>query len=185
MAEGTKTRRTKRTSARRTKTRTAEDRQTRDTNRTTARRGGTRRVKREVVASGSSDTTAQVVSGPRDLHPSELEPERRPMEIDVADIKNPDKVYEGEYSPPLNAESWVILGKHDLVPEWAEGRVAAVIDAPVAREVDDATGSVREYLHENAVVTVKERSQGAIFYLPLKAFSKISRAGRPPIVGYA
>lgn len=112
--------------------------------------------------------------------PSEQFPERRPIEVDLADIKNPDKEYEGETLPPLNAESWVVLdGSHDQVDERWDGAIAAVVEYPTAVEHDTDTGITKTFLPPEASLTVRERSQGAMFYLPLDAFKEIHTAGRP------
>lgn len=112
--------------------------------------------------------------------PSEQFPERRPIEVDLADIKNPDKEYEGEHMAPLNAESWVVLdGSHDQVDDRYDGAIAAVVEYPTAVEHDTDTGITTTFLPPEASLTVKERSQGAFMYLPLDAFKEIHTAGRP------
>jgi hypothetical protein len=123
-------------------------------------------------------------TGPFDTTPSELNPERRPVEVDIADV--PVEEYEGEHMAPLNAESWVILdGSHDLVDDRWDGAIAAVIDWPTAVEHDTNTGETITYLPPDASLTVRERSQGAMFYLPLDAFKEIHTNGRPAVLGYA
>lgn len=117
---------------------------------------------------------------------SEEYPERRPVEPDMADLENPDAEYEGETLPPLNAESWVVLdGSHDQVDERWDGAVAAVVEWPTATEHDPETGITTTFLPPKASLTVKERSQGAMFYLPLDAFKEIHTNGRAEVLGFA
>ena len=115
---------------------------------------------------------------------SEAHPERIPVEVDVADVEPAD--YEGETIPPLNAESWVILdGSHPEVDDRWDGAVAGVIDWPTGVEHDPTTGDTKVFLPPDAHLTVKERSQGAMFYLPLDAFKEIHTSGRPEVVAFA
>lgn len=116
--------------------------------------------------------------------PSEDYPERRAIEVDLADV--PVEEHEGEHMAPLNAESWVVLdGSHPEVdPRW-DGKIAAVISWPTSTEHDTDTGETITYLPPEASLTVKESSQGAMFYLPLDAFKEIHTNGRAEVLGFA
>lgn len=115
---------------------------------------------------------------------SEQYPERRPIEVDIKDV--PVEEYEGETMPPLNAESWVILdGDHELVPDEFDGAVAAVIDSPTVTDTNPDTGESVTHFPSEGRVTVRERSQGATFNLPLDAFKEIYTNGRPSVLGFA
>jgi len=111
---------------------------------------------------------------------SEQFPERRPIEPDLANIEDPDAEYEGEHLAPLNAESWVVLdGDHEEVPDELDGKIAAVVEYPTTVAQDPDTGIVETYLPPGASLTVKERGQGTLLYLPLDAFKEIHTHGRP------
>lgn len=140
--------------------------------------------KPEVVSSGASDQAVTVFPG--DVKPSELFPEARATDVDVADIENPDKEYKGEHSAPLNLESWVVLdGKHKEVPKEYDGKVAAVIDYPTTTEQDPDTGETVSYLPPKARITVKERSQGVTLVLPMEAFKAVHTNGRAGVLDFA
>jgi hypothetical protein len=130
----------------------------------------------------SSDTAVR--SFP-DSVPSEQQPERRPTDVDVADIKDPDKEYKGESTPPLNAESWVVLGKHKLVPKELEGKIFAVIDYPTTTQQDPDTGETVSYLPPKASITVKGRAQGQVLHLPMEAFAEVHTNGRASVLDFA
>jgi hypothetical protein len=128
------------------------------------------------------------VGAPPDSFPgsvaSELYPERRPIEVDLANVDPGDG--EGEHMAPLNAESWVVLdGSHDLVDDRYDGKIAAVIDWPTSVEHDTNTGETITYLPPEAMLTVKESSQGALMHLPLDAFKEIHTNGRGAVLGFA
>jgi hypothetical protein len=109
---------------------------------------------------------------------SEQFPERRPIEPDLADVEAAE--YDGEHLAPLNGESWVVLdGDHEEVPDELDGKIAAVVEFPTTVEQDPDTGIVSTYLPPQASLTVKERGQGTILYLPLDAFKEIHTHGRP------
>jgi hypothetical protein len=123
-------------------------------------------------------------TGPFETLPSEAYPERRPIEVDIADVDPGDG--EGETLAPLNAESWVILdGSHPEVDERWDGKIAGVISWPTSTEHDTNTGETVTYLPPEAHLTVRESSQGAMFYLPLDAFKEIHTNGRSEVLGFA
>jgi len=139
---------------------------------------------KEPTVEADQATDQRVASFPGSV-PSEQFPERRPADMDVADIKNPDKEYKGEHLAPITLESWVTLGKHKLVPKELEGRLAAVISAPTITVVDEDTGEEYVTVPPKAAITVKERSQGTILYLPREAFAEIHTNGRVGALGFA
>lgn len=115
---------------------------------------------------------------------SEKFPERRAADVDIADVDPGDG--KGEHTPPLNAESFVVLdGKHKDVPKELDGAVAGVVDAPSVTEVDPETGQSHTFLPPKALIAVKELSQGQVFHLPMAAFKKISTHGRAGVQGFA
>lgn len=137
----------------------------------------------EVSSSASDQIVAQFPDGP---YPSEFFPERRSGDVDVADIENPDKSYKGEHAAPLNAETWVILdGSHKDVPDEYDGHLAAVTAYPTSVIHDTDTGVTHEEMPKNGLVTVKERSQGAVLTLPMEAFKSVHPNGRAGVLGYA
>lgn len=112
--------------------------------------------------------------------PSELEPTRRPMDVDIANIEDPDAEYDGEIQAPLNAESWVVLdGSDDQVPDELDGHVAAVVESPVSQEHDPATGETTTFLSPEGLYTVKERAQGILLNVTADAFKEVFTHGRP------
>lgn len=119
-----------------------------------------------------------------DAVPSEQFPERRPIEVDVADV--PVEEHEGEFQAPLNAESWVILdGEHEGVPDRFDGAVAAVLDWPTVTVTDPDTGESHEEFPVDGTLIVQERSQGLRLSLPMEAFKEVHSNGRPSVLGYA
>jgi hypothetical protein len=137
------------------------------------------------VSSKASDQTVATFSGDGPAA-SEQYPERRPLDVDVADIKNPDKKYEGEHDAPLNLESWVKLdGKHKLVPKHLDGALASVVSFPTLHVQDEETGEEYDTVPPKAVVTVKERSQGTILHLPREAFAAVYPNGRTEAIPFA
>jgi hypothetical protein len=87
--------------------------------------------------------------------------------------------YEGEHLPPLTGETWVKLGESEDVPERYWGSIAAVVDPiPVATGTDEETGATYQYTPEDAILTVRERSQGGLFTIPLSAVAYASLQGR-------
>ena len=133
-------------------------------------------------ADGSDEADAEAAAydqGPGTL-PSELYPERRPTDVDVASIADPTAEYEGEHIAPLNAESWVVLdGSHDEVPDEYDGKVAAVLAWPVSTDHNLDTGTTTTYASPNGTYLVKERGQGVTLSLPVDAFQEIHTHGRP------
>jgi hypothetical protein len=118
--------------------------------------------------------------------PSEQFPERRPMEVDLSDVEDPEAEYEGEFQPPLNAESWVVLdGSHDSVPDELDGAIAAVVSAPSITTTNPDTGETQTSQPPEGLVGVRERSQGILIYLPMEAFKKVYTNGRPEVLGFA
>jgi hypothetical protein len=112
--------------------------------------------------------------------PSELEPARRPVDVDIANIEDPEAEYEGEVQAPLNAESWVTLdGSNDQVPDELDGHVAAVVESPVSTEHDPDTGTTKTFLSPEGLYTVKERSQGILLNVTADAFKSVHTHGRP------
>jgi hypothetical protein len=113
--------------------------------------------------------------------PSEVFPEKRPIDVDIAALKDkPLDEPDAEYLAPLNGESWVVLdGEHELVDDRYDGAVAMVLAAPTNHFEDEFTGAEHDYLPEGAQVTVKERGQGVTMVLPLEAFKEIHNHGRP------
>jgi len=112
--------------------------------------------------------------------PSELYPERRPTDVDVADIENPDEEYEGELHPLPNAETWVILdGSSDEVPDELDGAVAAVISWPQGQEHDSNIGVTTTFVAPEGYWTVKERGQNILLSVTQDAFKEIYYHGRP------
>jgi len=115
---------------------------------------------------------------------SEDFPELRPIEPDVADI--PPEEYDGEITPPLNAESWVILdGSHPDIGERWDGKIASVLSWPVSTEHDPDTGETKVYTSPDGYYLVQERSQGARFSVQADAFKSIHTNGRPEVLGFA
>ena len=138
----------------------------------------------ETISSSATDQT--VVSFPEGAIPSESFPERRPTDVDVANIKDPDKSYKGEHTAPLNGETFVVLdGKHKEVPDRYDGHTAAVIAYPTAFEHDPDTGVTTSFFPSKGKVTVRELSQGQILELPMDAFKKVSTNGRAEVLGFA
>lgn len=135
----------------------------------------------------SDVATDQVVTNyPEGAVPSELFPQRRAVDVDVADIENPDKKHKGETHPPLNAETWVVLdGSHKDVPKELDGKVGAVIDWPTTEVVDEDTGERRQILPPKAAITVKMRAQGQILHLTMDAFKEVHTNGRASVLDFA
>jgi hypothetical protein len=110
--------------------------------------------------------------------PSEQYPERRPVDVDVADV--PAEEHEGEIQAPLNSESWVVLdGKSDQVPDELNGKVAAIIESPTSVEHDPDTGTTKTFLSPEGYYTVKERGQGILLNVTADAFKSVHTHGRP------
>ena len=85
----------------------------------------------------------------------------------------------------LTSESWVILGEDESVPDWAVGNPAAVISAPVAMAKDDNGDGLYPYTDPDAVITVRERTQGATMSVPLQSVQKLSvTGGRSNVVNH-
>src|SRR5215472_14021853 len=133
-------------------------------------------------ADGSDEADAEAAAydqGPGTL-PSELYPERRPTDVDVASIENPDAQYDGEFQAPLNAESWVVLdGSADGVPDQLDGATAAVLSYPVTTEQDPNTGTTKTYASPDGLYTVQSRGQGIVLSVGADAFKEIHTHGRP------
>jgi hypothetical protein len=97
--------------------------------------------------------------------------------VDVADVGPADRP-EDEHIL-LTGESWVVLGKYkDEVPDWAIGQPAAVLAFPVSVKLEKGTNRVLyEYTDPKALITVRERSQGVTFQVPLDSCTKVSVVG--------
>jgi len=109
---------------------------------------------------------------------SEVHPELRPIEPDIADLSKDEE--EGEHIAPLNGESWVVLdGDSDLVEDRYDGAIAGVIEWPTGVEHNPDTGETITFLPPDGTLLVKERSQGLTMSLPLDAFKEIHTSGRP------
>jgi hypothetical protein len=171
-----------------TKDTTTKNKRSRRSKRSSAKKSKTAEMttdqaKGTVEADKASDQ--RVASFPGSV-PSEQFPDRRAHTVDIADMKNPDKKYEGEHDPPINLESWVTLdGSHKLVPDGLDGRLAAVIAAPILHVVNEETGEEYDTVPPKAAITVKERSQGTVLYLPREAFKEIHPNGRVGALGFA
>lgn len=138
----------------------------------------------ETISSSASDQ--QVVQFSDGPYPSELFPERAAGDVDVANIKDPDKEYKGEKHAPLNLETWVVLdGTHKEVPKELDGKLAAVIAYPTTTEQDPDTGETSSYLPPKASITVKVRDQGQILHLPMDAFKSVHLDGRAGALNFA
>jgi hypothetical protein len=135
----------------------------------------------EVIEGDQSGTAITAYTGPV---PSEQYPERRPSEPDMADLEVTEA--DGDFMPPLNAESWVVLdGSHIDVPDWADGRIAAVLSAPSVTVTDPDTGESHEEFPVDGHLTVQERSQGLRLYLPMEAFKEVHSNGRGAVQAFA
>jgi hypothetical protein len=85
----------------------------------------------------------------------------------------------------LSGEAWVKLGQDPSVPEWAVGNPASVVSAPVTHETDDNGNWLYDYTAPDAMVTVRERSQGAIFTVPLSSCLEVfAFGGRSSVVDF-
>jgi|SRR5215471_2720725 len=93
---------------------------------------------------------------------------------DVGPAKAGPPVLEPDEHFLLTGESWVILGADPSVPDWAVGAPAHVASAPVSWSGGDDS---YPFTDPNATVTVRERSQGATFDVPLQSVHKLSVAG--------
>jgi hypothetical protein len=103
-------------------------------------------------------------------------------EVDIADIPEEDNPDEHVL---LSAESWVILGEYESVPDWAVGKPAAVMSAPISKKVDDNGTELYDYTAPDAVITVRERSQGATFSVPLDTVQEVYPVGgRSTVVNF-
>jgi hypothetical protein len=102
--------------------------------------------------------------------------------VDVSTIPeadNPDEHF------LLTGESWVILGETEGVPDWAVGNPAAVVSAPVSHKDDDDGNWLYDYTAEDALVTVRERTQGITLTVPLDTVQKMSLVGgRSAVVNF-
>jgi hypothetical protein len=116
--------------------------------------------------------------------PSEVHPEKRPLEVDLKDVEPAD--YEGETMPPFNAETFVKLdGDSDEVPDELDGAIAAMIEWPVAHEHDHHTGVTLTYDPPDGTYIVKELSQGIRLSVTKDAFKEVSTNGRAGLVPFA
>jgi hypothetical protein len=95
--------------------------------------------------------------------------------VDIADVPEAERP-EAEHVL-LTAEAWVTLGETEGLPEWAVGNPASVVSAPVSKEVDNDGNVLYEYTAPDAIITVRERSQGATFQVPLDSCIKVSPVG--------
>jgi len=85
----------------------------------------------------------------------------------------------------LTSESWVILGVDASVPDWAVGMPAFITSAPVSTERDANGDPLYTFTDPDAVITVRERSQGAQLSIPLKSVQKLSvTGGRGEVVNH-
>ena len=102
--------------------------------------------------------------------------------LDVSTIPegdNPDEHFQ------LTDESWVVLGQAEGVPDWAVGNAASVLAAPVSHKLDDEGQWLYDYTAPDAKITVRERSQGAMFEVPLDTVEKVSvHGGRSAVVNF-
>lgn len=115
---------------------------------------------------------------------SEQYPERRPIDVDIADVEPAE--YEGETTPPFNAETFVKLdGASDEVPDEFDGAIAAMISWPTAVEHDSNTGVTVTSDPPEAVYTVRELSQGIVLSVTKDAFKEVSTNGRAGLVPFA
>jgi len=104
--------------------------------------------------------------------------------VDVADIGTEQLA--DEHIPLLTGESWVILGAADNLPDEYIGNPAAVLSSTVAVVRDDNGDEVYRYTPDDATLTVRERSQGGYFEVPLSSVQKLSIAGgRSNVVNFA
>jgi hypothetical protein len=132
----------------------------------------------EDAESGVDEEDTGDETPPAASYASEDFPERRPVDIDVADIEPAE--YEGETMAPLNAESWVVLdGDHDSVPDELDGEVAAVVDWPVGVEHDSDTGETKVFAAPDGYYLVVTRGQNIRLSLPYDAFKEVHTHGRP------
>lgn len=104
--------------------------------------------------------------------------------VDVKDV--PEAEYPEDEHILLTGESWVVLGEADGVPDWAVGSPAAVLSAPVSHAYDEDTGDLLyDYTDEDAIITVRERSQGITLSVPLSSCTKVSvHGGRGAVVNF-
>jgi hypothetical protein len=102
--------------------------------------------------------------------------------VDIGDLST--EPLEGEHFL-LTGESWVVLGEDESVPDWAVGMPAAVLSSPVAVERDDNGYELYQFTPTDAVITVRERSQGATLNVPLDSVQKVSiNGGRTAVVNF-
>jgi hypothetical protein len=100
------------------------------------------------------------------------------VDHDVSEIGT-DRL-EGERDPVIYpGESWVKLGDSEAIPEWAHGALAQVVQAPVMVVTDEETGTIHDENPAKAAYEVRERNQGATFFLAKEDFAEIYPHGRP------
>jgi hypothetical protein len=104
---------------------------------------------------------------------------------DIAHVKKADDPA-AEHAM-LTAESWVVLGPDENVPDWAVGLPAAVVDFTISKEVDKDTGEVLyEYVDPESSIVVRERQNGSLISIPLKSAVKVSiTGGRTAVLPFA
>ena len=133
---------------------------------------------------GDDDTTDDDEDTEGSDEPVEAEPSSGFAGVDISTI-DPES-HGKKPGPPilgpdehilLTAESWVELGADPSVPDWAVGRAASVAYAPVSWEKDTNGDNLYPYTDPNATITVRERSQGARFDIPLQSVERLSIAG--------
>jgi hypothetical protein len=128
--------------------------------------------------SSSSDEVAEIAAAPADFSTGGSTVQT----VDVATIPesdNPDEHFQ------LTGESWVVLGAAPDLPDWAVGQPAAVLDAPVSTKRDDEGNELYTYTAPDAVIRVRERSQGAYFSVPFDTVQKVAlTGGRSEVVNF-
>ena len=106
------------------------------------------------------------------LDVSTLDPEKKPG----PPVLGPDEHF------LLTGESWVRLGVDPSVPDWAVGMPASVSSFPVAWEKDANGDNLYPYTDPGAIITVRERSQGATFDIPLSSVERLVIAGGRSVI---
>jgi hypothetical protein len=100
--------------------------------------------------------------------------------VDIASIEATPGVLGPDEHVLLSGESWVVLGAAPDVPDWAVGKPAAVSYAPVSTAPEGY-----QYTAPDAIITVRERSQGATFSVPLDTVEEVYvSGGRGSVVNF-
>ena len=147
----------------------------------------------------TKDEIAQVISESEETQPADDETEddeAAPDEeeapatggdVDVADLD--DTEYEGEFSPPLTVEDWVVLdGSHEDVPDELDGHIAYVVNAPSkpAPDADPDSLNAARVPNDDRGITVRTRDDhNSTLTLPREAFKAVGRGGRNAVLPIA